>query len=118
MTPEGIAMNLNSFRAIGEDVVNNTALALAALVENLLDAADLAPTEHWHDIVGARMGKLREAVRRGWRSHPLAARSLMARGPRYRRRPSASDREVPAVGAEPRGVHGEVRPDSTGRERQ
>lgn len=65
MTPEGIAQNLHNFRACGEDPSTNTALALAALVERLLDAADLAPSEHWHEIVGARMGKLREAVSRG-----------------------------------------------------
>lgn len=62
MTPDGIAQNLHNFRACGENASTNTALALAALVKRLIDAADLAPTEHWHEIVGARMAKLRDAV--------------------------------------------------------
>lgn len=65
MTPEGIRQNLHNFRTIGYDAANNTALALAVLIESLLDAADHAPPDYWHEIVGARMGKLREAVRRG-----------------------------------------------------
>lgn len=76
---ERIAQNLHNFRACGKDASTDTALALAALVSSLLDAADLAPTEHWHEIVGARMARLREAVRHvgqanDGRTHPAIPR--------------------------------------------